>query len=261
MNQNWQQIKRRLNNYLLEYRVKYIASLNSTNEYIKANYKNEPEGLVIVAGEQTRGRGRKGNDWHSPPGGGLYFSILLKPEIFIEYSSYLTVISALALYNILIDDYPVFIKWPNDIYLHNKKIAGILVESNCYHDKIKRAILGVGCNTNINEFPSILEEKATSLRIFKGDLINNQDVVVDYLNEFELLYAELLNGNRDFMSKWEEILDIKNQQIKVQSGENIWQGTVQEITQKGHLLIKMNNGNIKEVSSGEVTVLKGGYQS
>lgn len=259
MDENWQHIKNQLNNYLLEYRINYIASLNSTNEFIKSNYKNGPEGLVVIAGEQTEGRGRKGNDWHSPKEEGLYFSILLKPEIFIEYSSYLTVISALALYNVLKNDYPVSIKWPNDIYLHNKKIAGILVESNCYHDKIKRAILGVGCNTNISEFPPILKKKATSLAIYKGKSIIDQELVVDYLNEFELLYAELLNGNRDFMNEWEKILDINGQQIKVKSGENIWKGVVQEITYKGHLLIKMNDGNVKEVSSGEVTVLEGGY--
>lgn len=259
MNQNWQQVKDKLNNSLLEYRLKYISSLSSTNEYIKVNYKNGPEGLVVIAGEQTKGRGRKGNGWHSPQGEGLYFSILLKPEILIEYSSYITVISALALYNILKDDYPVFIKWPNDIYLNNKKIAGILVESNCCHDKIKKAVLGVGCNTNIRKFPSGLKEKATSLAIFKDELVNDREVLGEYLNEFELLYAELLSGSRDFMQEWEETLDIKGQLIKVKSSENIWQGTVIELTQKGHLLLKMNNGDVKEISSGEVTVLEGGY--
>ena len=247
---------------LLDYNIKYHKELDSTNKYIKGlEISEKDEGLVIVAERQLKGRGRKGNDWYSPAGTGLYFSILLRPNFSIEDLSRINMIISLALYNVLKRDYPVKMKWPNDIYLVDKKIAGILIESNIEGDLIKEVIIGVGCNTNQKSFPDGLNKKAGSLFLYNGEAVDNKRFLIDILIEFDRLYTEFIIGGIDYIEKWKERLGIIGQEIKVKSDRDVIEGEVADIDVQGNLILEKVNGDRLVVSSGEVSVIEGGYRS
>ncbi len=247
---------------LIDYKIEYYSKLDSTNKYIKdLEICEKDEGLVIVAERQLKGRGRKGNDWYSPAGSGLYFSILLKPEILIGDLSKINMIISLALYNVLKRDFPVKMKWPNDIYLADQKIAGILIESNIEGDMIKEVIVGVGCNTNQKSFPGELSKKAGSLFLFKGEPVDNKELLVNILEEFDRLYSNFMIDGIDYLKMWKEKLGIIGQQITVKSDNQIIEGEVADIDGQGNLILKQGNGNRQTVSSGDVSVVEGGYKS
>ena len=247
---------------LLDYNIKYHKELDSTNKYIKGlEISEKDEGLVIVAERQLKGRGRKGNDWYSPAGTGLYFSILLRPNFSIEDLSRINMIISLALYNVLKRDYPVKMKWPNDIYLVDKKIAGILIESNIEGDLIKEVIIGVGCNTNQKSFPDGLNKKAGSLFLYNGEAVDNKRLLIDILIEFDRLYSEFIIDRIDYIEKWKERLGIIGQEIKVKSDRDVIEGEVADIDGQGNLILEKVNGDRLVVSSGEVSVIEGGYRS
>ncbi|MGM0415005.1 MAG: biotin--[acetyl-CoA-carboxylase] ligase [Bacillota bacterium] len=247
---------------LIDFKIEYYCELNSTNKYIKNLASNEKEeGLVIVAEKQLKGRGRKGNDWYSPAGTGLYFSIFLRPGISIEDLSKINMIIALALYNVLKKDYPVKMKWPNDIYLDDKKIAGILIESNIEGESIKEVIVGVGCNTNQKSFPDELNKKAGSLFLYSGKVIDNKELLIKILIEFDKLYSEFIIDEADYLEKWKHELGIIGQEIKVKSDSAVIKGRVADIDGQGNLILVQGNGDKKVVSSGDVSVLEGGYRN
>jgi len=247
---------------LIDFKIDYYSELDSTNKYIKdlASIEKQ-EGLVIVARKQLKGRGRKGKDWYSPAGSGLYFSIFLKPEISIENLSKINMMVALALYNVLKKNYPVKLKWPNDIYLAAQKIAGILIESNLEGDIIKEVIVGVGCNTNQNSFPDELNKKAGSLFLYKEESVDNQELLFNILVEFDRLYSNFIIDGVDYLETWKEELGIIGQKIIVESDTGIIEGQVAGIDGQGNLILKQENRNRQVVSSGDVSVVEGGYKS
>ena len=255
-------LEKRFKKNLIDFNIKYYSELDSTNRYIKnLDSSEKDEGLVIVAEKQLKGRGRKGNDWYSPAGTGLYFSILLEPEISVLDLSKINMIISLALYNVLKNKYPVKMKWPNDIYLADKKIAGILIESNIEAEMVKEVIVGVGCNTNQEVFPDELNKKAGSLLLFSGETVNNKNILTDILIEFDSLYSDFMIDGIDYFGVWKQELGIIGQEIKVKSNSNIIQGEVVDIDRQGNLILEKEGGNRQVISSGEVSVIKGGYKN
>lgn len=255
-------LERSFETRLIDFEIEYYSELDSTNKYIKdLDSSEKDEGLVIVAKRQLKGRGRKGNDWYSPAGTGLYFSIFLKPMISTENLSKINMIISLALYNVLKRNYPVKMKWPNDIYLDDKKIAGILIESNIEGDSIKDVIVGVGCNTNQRSFPDKLTKKAGSLFLYNGEAVENKSLLFNVLNEFGRLYSGFIKDGIDYFEKWKQELGILGQEIKVKSDSSFIQGKVADIDVQGNLILVKENGDRKIVSSGDVSVIEGGYKS
>jgi len=174
-------------------KVIYFKTLPSTSQKAKEIAKEKPEPwLVIVAEEQTAGYGRKQAIWYSPLGG-LYFSVVL-PKSKIEDLQTLTILAAFVIAKVIKDYYPAslysqpiqpkkdnlsfepVIKLPNDIYLNNKKVCGILTE-NVIGKDIRFSVIGIGLNTNIKEFPKELQETATSLKIELGKTVNNSELL------------------------------------------------------------------------------------
>ncbi|MFN2364238.1 MAG: biotin--[acetyl-CoA-carboxylase] ligase [Halarsenatibacteraceae bacterium] len=247
---------------LIDFKIDYYRELDSTNKYIKdLDSIEKQEGLVIVAEKQLKGRGRKGKDWYSPAGSGLYFSIFLEPEISIEDLSKINMMIALAVYNVLKRNYPVKLKWPNDIYLADQKIAGILIESNLEGDLIKEVIVGVGCNTNQKSFPDELNKKAGSLFLYKREVVDNKELLLKILIEFDRLYSNFILDGIDYLKKWKEELGIIGQEIIVESDTGIIKGKVADIDGQGNLILEKDNGNRQVISSGDVSVVEGGYRS
>lgn len=162
-----------------------IDSTQKKAKEIAAKKETKPW-TVILAKEQTRGIGRKGNFWYSPKGG-LYFSIIL-PKSKIEDLQTLTILAAFSVAKIIYENFKTkpFIKFPNDVYLNGKKICGVMMENivgEC--GEVKFSVMGIGLNTNINNFPKDLKETATSLKIEFKKSIANEKFLSEILNELK----------------------------------------------------------------------------
>lgn len=171
-----------------------LEEVNSTNEFLKKYYManpNEPEGLVVSAKNQYDGRGQKSNIWESESAKNLTFSILLKPNILIANQFDITKIISIGLINFLkSNNILAKIKWPNDIYVGDTKIAGVLIENTISHSKIKSSIVGVGLNVNQIHFNQKLGN-ASSLSLLTGQKFNLEKIlneILCYIDQCYLLY-------------------------------------------------------------------------
>ncbi|SHH22588.1 biotin--[acetyl-CoA-carboxylase] ligase [Thermosipho atlanticus] len=184
-----------------------LEKTNSTNDYLKKNYENFINGTVVVAIEQINGKGRKGRTWYSPKGG-LWFSILLKPKknisphFFTKLSS-ITIIKILKKYKV-----DAQIKWPNDIYVNNKKLAGILTESEYKNSKLLALIVGIGININ-NEIPNELKDIAVSLSEVIGKNINISNFLNLFLKRFNTYYLKYRKTPHILTRIWKKFLTFK----------------------------------------------------
>jgi len=162
-----------------------FEKLESTQKKAKEIAGKARPWTVVLTKEQTGGYGRKGNFWYSPKGG-LYFSVIL-PETKIEDLQILTILAAFCIAKILKENLKLepFIKLPNDVYVNNKKICGILTENIILGKEVKNSIIGIGLNTNIEKFPKDLENIATSIKIELKKEVENKELLKKILEELK----------------------------------------------------------------------------
>lgn len=239
--------------------IYYFDSLSSTNIKAKEIAINEKEGTVIIAEEQTKGKGRLGRNWVSPKGKGIWMSIILKPKVDPTKVAKITLIGAAAVNQGLKDmDIKSYIKWPNDIVISGKKVSGILTEMSCELNMINYVIMGIGININLdrNDFDEELIDKATSLKCITGNKINRKRLLAYVLNHFEELYMSFIETGD--ISKAIEISRqnsvLIGKEVRIIRGEVEKTGTVLNIDRDGQLIIKYGDGKIEEIFSGEVSV-------
>ncbi|MBI4282549.1 MAG: biotin--[acetyl-CoA-carboxylase] ligase [Chloroflexi bacterium] len=247
-----------LSTSLLGRRVAYFRATGSTmDEARKAALGNAPEGTLVVAEEQTTGRGRFQRTWISPPGVNLYLSLLLRPEP--SHASQLTMLASLALARALRriaqESSPVTIKWPNDVRMGGRKIAGILIESFLAEEGTGNfSIVGMGVNVNFDprEYPEI-SDIATSLQRELGRPVPRLGLLKGIMAEMEVLYLAIKQGGsvRDEWSSW---LDTLGQQVRVTWGGQVYEGYAQGVDQDGSLLLRLSNGSLLALAAGEVTL-------
>lgn len=241
--------------------VLHYPTVKSTNETAKTLAKEAINGTIIIAEEQLGGKGRLGRAWTSPKGG-IWTSIILKPQIEPIYGAKLTQVAAAALIKSLKDiNIDALIKWPNDIYINGKKICGILTEMKCDMDRIDYLIVGVGINVNIGEddFPEEVSNIATSLKITENKTFDRAKILGNFLNEFENLYFEVINKN-----DYSKILDIcRNNSIILEKDAYLITSLGKEkvkcigIDDEGALIIIDSEGITRSVISGEITFREG----
>ena len=175
----------------------YLDLVDSTNDYLKA-FVEDGEPLMVVAREQTAGKGRFDRKWYSPPEEGLYVSYLLYPGWRVEHSPFLNILSGLAVVRTIqeesVSDLQLKLKLPNDILLEGKKVGGILTETSSLHDQILWAIVGIGVNLYQRSFPKDLGQKATSLSLEGVTVGHRLDFCDSLTRQFELLYRQLETG-------------------------------------------------------------------
>ena len=182
----------RLNTDIIGKKIIHFETIDSTNDYAKKIALKEVEGTVIISEEQTKGRGRLKRQWHSKYKEGIWMSIILKPDIIPKKSSFITLIAGASIVNVLNKlGVKAFIKWPNDIIINNKKIAGILTELSTEIDKINYIILGIGINVKTTEFSQEISKIATSL-YKEGYKISRVDIITNIITEFENLYLQYI---------------------------------------------------------------------
>ena len=231
----------------------FFKEIDSTNTYSKST--DLPHGTVVVAENQTKGKGRKGRKWLSTSQKGLYFSITLKPNIQINELMKFSLIFPLALQKTLKEyGFNTKIKWPNDIYLNNKKLAGILLETDIEGSEIKKIVVGIGININHSENDlQEVKDIATSLKIESGKSINRKKLFADLLYNIEKLYLDYTSKNLDVLKEVEKNLLWKNEKVILIDGDNRYEGVLAGLNLQGGLQILLN-GKIIDFYSGDLSL-------
>lgn len=237
--------------------VHFAREIDSTNLWIKRLAKEgAPEGTLALAEFQSAGRGRLGRSWEVPEGTSVMMSILLRPKFEPQYAPTLTLVMGMAVAKAVKSlGFDVSIKWPNDVVVSHKKICGILTEMGVRDGKIDYAVIGVGINVNIKEFPEEMADKATSLYLESGREFDRSQIpglVMEAFEEYYEKFAETcdLSGLKE---EYESILANYNQPVRVLAKEP-YEGVARGITDGGELLVEKTDGTIVAVSAGEVSV-------
>ena len=237
--------------------VHFARETDSTNVWIKRLAKEgASEGTLALAEFQSAGRGRLGRSWEVPEGTSVMMSILLRPKFEPQYAPTLTLVMGLAVAKAVKNlGFDVSIKWPNDVVVSHKKICGILTEMGVRDGKIDYAVIGVGINVNIREFPEEMADKATSLYLESGKEFDRSQIPGLVMEAFEEYYEKFaatcdLSGLKE---EYESILANYNQPVRVLAKEP-YEGVARGITDGGELLVEKTDGTIVAVSAGEVSV-------
>ena len=246
---------------MLTDRIVFLKDTSSTNRiaYDLAT-KGEPAGTAVVAESQGEGRGRLGKVWQSPPGKGLYCSIIVRPHLAVEDYSKITLTAGLAVAIALekVSGLGMGLKWPNDVYVHGKKCCGILTESSPFEADKRFAIVGIGINVNSekNDFPLELQDKATSLRILTG---SDYDIRAVFDQVRRHIFAKLAlfesAGFSEILEDWRkrDILLGKRLQWVSTSGEII-HGQSEGPDNEGRLMVKDKEGKTHQILSGDISL-------
>ena len=237
--------------------VHFARETDSTNLWIKRLAKEgASEGTLALAEFQSAGRGRLGRSWEVPEGTSVMMSILLRPKFEPQYAPTLTLVMGMAVAKAVKNlGFDVSIKWPNDVVVSHKKICGILTEMGVRDGKIDYAVIGVGINVNIKEFPEEMADKATSLYLESGREFDRNQIPGLVMEAFEEYYEKFaatcdLSGLK---VEYESILANYNQPVRVLAKEP-YEGVARGITDGGELLVEKTDGTIVAVSAGEVSV-------
>ncbi|PYJ05839.1 MAG: biotin--[acetyl-CoA-carboxylase] ligase [Verrucomicrobia bacterium] len=242
--------------------IRVFQETTSTNDVIgKLAQNGVKEGVVVFAESQTKGRGRLGRRWVSPAKKGLWFSVLLKPELRPQAATQLTVAAATALRRAieLQTGLKPDIKWPNDILIRGKKVAGILTELNAELDHIKYVILGVGVDVNMNagDFPADLRKLATSLKTESGGSVSRPELAVGILRELDRDYTRLCAGRFSTVAgEWEAHCATIGHHVVIRTGGRQVRGRAEALSEEGALLLRTDHGHLERIVAGDVTLEK-----
>jgi len=252
-----QRINSKLSATLIGKQLKILSSVHSTNQYLKEIDSDSIEnGYVVVANEQTQGRGRRSREFVSARDEGIYFSILLKLNGRQHDIRLLTICAAVAVAKAIesVCKINAEIKWVNDIYCNGKKICGILTEAIMSGElqELDTVIIGIGINTGTVPFE--IREIATSIKEETGMCGIRNDLIAELLNQFEAVYLDYTTNDKayDIMKYYESKLFIKGQQVFVVTLENEYVVTVLGVDKTGALIVENDKGDIQHIVTGEI---------
>lgn len=235
----------------------YLPTVDSTNQEVKRIASAYPHGTVVIAEQQTAGKGRLGRVWSSPNGTGLWFSILLKPEIALNQIAGITLVCGLGVCKAIrkYTGLNALIKWPNDIIIGNKKICGILTEMTAEADRINYAVTGIGINVNTSEFDGEIKHKATSLSIENNNVINRaelfKEIILSLETEFDNYFS---NPDSGIDEEYTSLCVTLGREVTVKRGNSTFSGKAVAVESTGDLVVRLSDSTAVKVSSGEVTV-------
>jgi len=248
------EIKSGLQTKKLGKEIIYFDSVPSTMDVtFRMGLSNEKEGFVVCAEEQTKGKGRLGRKWASPREKGIYASVLLRPNLPIAEIAKLTLMSAVAICETLkkVTVLPAMIKWPNDILVQKRKIAGILTEINAEMDQVHFVVIGMGLN--VNTPLSQLPEHGTSLKHESGSSWNRVKLFQEILLSLENWYTEVKeHGFQRMIARWKELSCTIGSSVVFHDAQGEVKGEAVDIDELGRLIIKDSKGNLISKVSGDV---------
>lgn len=242
-------------------RVFAYKSIGSTNDSAKRLAESDsPEGTMVIAEKQTKGRGRLGRSWHSPQNKGLYFSLILRPRLAVEKMSALSLVAALSISRVIenLTELEPRIKWPNDCLVGGKKVAGILIDISAELGRISYAVLGVGLNINMTarDFSTEIRKKATSLAIETGKKLDRNEFLREFLLEFEKSYRKFCRyGLSSVASELVKRSSVIGREIEFKLDGKKFTGIALGYDEVGGLRVKTKDG-VKVLTAGEVTLRK-----
>jgi BirA family biotin operon repressor/biotin-[acetyl-CoA-carboxylase] ligase len=242
--------------------IQVFEQTTSTNDVAeKLARDGVKEGAVVFAESQTKGRGRLGRVWLSPTRKGLWFSVLLRPNLQPQETTQLTVISATALRRAFksITGLTADIKWPNDLLVGGRKTAGILTELSAELDRVRHVILGIGVDVNQDaaDFTPELRKTATSLKLESGAAVSRAELAVAILRELDADYARIRAGKfSDVADEWEEACVTIGKDVTVHIGERHFRGHAESLDDGGALLVRTEHGHLERVIGGDVMLEK-----
>lgn len=254
------EIKKNLKTKIFGKKIYSYRKVGSTNVLgFRLAETNAEEGTLIVAEEQTKGKGRMGRSWYSPPRVGLWMSLILRPDIPPFKAPGLSICAGLALALSIkeMTGIEAKTKWPNDCLIDGKKVGGILLELSAELDRINFVIVGIGVNVNqsAQDFSKDLDQIATSIKIKLGKEISRLTLLISFLEKFERIYLDFkengLSPQREMIKRFSSLLGKK---VTVKFGKEKIEGIAEDIDDNGSLVIKAKKGK-RVVTAGEVTVL------
>lgn len=239
----------------------YFETIDSTNTRAKAlAAEGAPHGTVLIAGQQTAGRGRLGRTFQSPGGMGIYLSVILRPECLPEQLMHLTCATAVAMCNAVEDAVGLRpkIKWTNDLVIGRKKLGGILTELSVSPQTglVQYAVVGIGinCSQKKPDFPSELQDIAISLTTAVGCPVSQASVAAAMIRELYCMGSTLLTQKDAIMQAYRQDCMTLGQDVVLLRGEEKRYGKALSVDEDGGLVVAFRDGAVSTVTSGEVSV-------
>lgn len=215
-------------------------------------------GTLVVAEQQTAGRGRRGRGWESPAGSSIYMSLLLRPEFLPNKAPMLTIVMAYSVATALRKQTGLDfrIKWPNDIVLNGKKVVGILTEMSTEIEYINHVVIGVGINVNTEAFPEEICATATSIRRESGKTWRRAELIAAILRQFEVQYERFVKEEdlAYLREAYDAILVNCNREVRILGEKDGYRAVALGIDDQGELLVRKEDGTVTSVYAGEVSV-------
>jgi len=236
----------------------YIDEIDSTNSYLLNSDEFNINGSVLFAEFQSKGKGRRNRQWKSEKGQNLTFSILLNENLYSEGINLYTFAASLAIVNALENLYQLKpeVKWPNDVLVNNKKIAGILAETSLIDSTIKKLVIGIGVNVNQPHFPGKYNFQPTSVKIEFGHIVKRERLLNEILNIFEELIEIIPDEPESILNRWRNKCKMIGEKIQLESEDKEYFGIFDDIDENGFLILK--TGEKKEtIYAGDITLRKG----
>ena len=242
--------------------IRVFAETTSTNDIVEKMARDGvAEGIVVFAESQTKGRGRLGRTWVSPPRKGLWFSVLLRPKIAPQAATQLTVVSAVAVARAIEKSTGLLpgIKWPNDIVFGQRKAAGILLELGAELDHIRHVVLGIGIDVNLTpaDLPPDVRAVSTSLREQKGEWIDRANLATTLIYELDAAYARFRAGDfHELGDEWMRRCVTLGRRVTLHVGDRKISGHAEALDDEGALLLRTEHGRLERIVGGDVLLEK-----
>ncbi|MFX3646538.1 MAG: biotin--[acetyl-CoA-carboxylase] ligase [Paenibacillus sp.] len=238
--------------------VLLTSTLSTQGDVLKLAEQGQAEGAVVIAEEQTGGRGRFGRQWFSPPGKGIWMSVLLRPDLPLQHTPQLTLLTGVAVCRAVraCTGADAGIKWPNDLLIDGRKVCGILLESTVEDHEVRYCIAGIGVDVNFDpeDYPEDLTAIATSLKMATGQPVDRTKLTAAILTELEQLYFLYQKEGFGVISAlWEALSVSMNREITVTNPHGIIEGKAIGLDPSGALLVEKHDGEHTLVISGEVS--------
>jgi BirA family transcriptional regulator, biotin operon repressor / biotin---[acetyl-CoA-carboxylase] ligase len=254
-------LRQQLKGSMFERRIHHYFRTDSTNRVaLELGANGEPQGTMVLAEEQTKGRGRAGRNWHSERATGIYVTLLLRPKISPVLAPLLTMMAGLCAHaaiqaqtGLLLD-----LKWPNDLLVNGKKLGGILTEMHAETTLVRFVIVGIGINVNQDKFPGDLNEIATSLRLETGKSQSRLDLLARLLREFETDYNRFLReGAKSITERFTQVSSYaRGKRVRVTNGDESYTGVTAGLSPEGLLRVQREDGKQETVLAGDITEIK-----
>ena len=250
-------LKRQLKGPLFGKHIYHFFKTDSTNRVaFELGRGGEPEGAIVLAEEQSAGRGRAGRSWHSERGTGIYVTLLLRPKLAPVQAPLLTMMAGLSAHTAVeaVTGLPVDLKWPNDLIIRGKKAGGILTEMHAEPGMVRFVVVGIGLNVNQDRFPGELAGLATSLRQETGKAQSRMELLVRLLREFETDYNRFLReGVTGVIQRFEVVSSYAHgKKVRITNGTESYVGTTAGLGPEGLLQVEREDGRVVTVIAGDV---------